>query len=83
MIWLSHGQVFRSALTPYSSFNLATVFVKDGNQPSVFSAKNDDSSRPVNASRFVLVFPYGGDLQVQVRLDIVIKLVNFPLEYPV
>jgi len=55
----NEGWVFRSALIPNNPFNLDRVFVKEGNQPRMFSARNDESSRPVNACRFVLVFLCG------------------------
>lgn len=76
-------QLFRSALAHNGPFNLDTAFVKEGNWPCVFSASNDESSRPVNACRFVLVFPCGGESQAQVGLEIVVKSVDGTLEYPV
>ena len=49
-------------VTPNSLLNLDMVFVKEGEPAScVFSARNDESSRPVNACRFVLVFLCRGE----------------------
>lgn len=70
----NEGKVSRSALIPNNPFNLDRVFVKEGNQPRMFSARSNESSRPVNACRFVLVFLHGGEAEIDVTAPRLTKL---------
>lgn len=70
--------VFRAVLTHNNCTNLVRVFVKEANWPCMFSAWSDESSRPVNAYRFVLVFLMS--FAFRVGLKILVRFVGRTIE---
>lgn len=66
--------------SPNNPFTSDRLFVKEGNQPRMFSSRNDESSRHVNACRFVLVFLWRSVVSLS-GLEIVVKLVDWTLSH--